>query len=88
MKSKKFGVLVDGALATAVLAAAISATTMAQQRAPAFGPCCQTTTCPIPGGGSTSILRCIDQCSSDKECTPNAASCVNGVPTGGWPSCN
>lgn len=87
MKNKKFEVVRDAALAAAVLAAAISATTVAQQRAPAVGPCCQVTSCPIAGGGTTGITHCIAECASNRECTAGAASCVNGVPTDGWPTC-
>ena len=65
MKSKKFGLLVDGALATAVLAAAISATTWARPVVPAPVNCCSSANC----AGGTILTVCIeDGCSAGKNC--------------------
>lgn len=79
MKSKKFGVLLDGALATAVLAAAISATTWARpsEEAPP-GSCCHTHPC--ASGGSNTQCNPDGGCISPLVCLGDGGS---GTATGG-----
>ena len=77
MKNKKFGVLVDGALATAVLAAAMSATTWARPRPVlGFASCCATATCTV-NGVPVKIEDCTGGCASNERCgsKPGSASC-------------